>query len=205
MDVAGLVMPVRVGADNRLMTGKLLPAEPPAKLLRLIYGQPVVRAVPWVKADDVMMAFDILALLIHAIAEVGAHTGNCKIFLAAVQRGNTVILSRHKPPVCVQRGLHGKLVMCKGQVFFSVAVVGVFRADMFERCQRLHLPFPALQTSKQLVVDRGNRDNRTDTCALNGSADKLGLPDVLGTRFTPAIYRVCSSDCRSHHEFSDTP
>ena len=41
---------------------------------------------------------------------------------------------------------------------------------------------------KQLVVDRGDRDNRTDTCALNGSADKLGLPDVLGTRFTPAIY-----------------
>ena len=33
---------------------------------------------------------------------------------------------------------------------------------------------------KQLVVDRGNRDNRTDACALNGSADKLGL---MGTSF----------------------
>ena len=188
MDVAGLVMPVRVGADDRLMTGKLLPAKPLAKLLRLIHGQPVVRAVPRVKADNVMVALDILALLILAIAEVGAHTGNCKIFLAAVQRGNAVILSRHKPPVRVQRRLHGKLIVRKGQVFFSVAVVGVFRADMFERCQRLHLPFPEPQTSKRLVVDRGSRDNRTDTCALNGSVDKLGLPDVLGTRFMPAIY-----------------
>ena len=70
MDVAGLVMPVRMGADNRLMTGKLFPAKPLAKLLRLIHGQPVVRAVPWVKADDVVMAFDILVLLILAIAEV---------------------------------------------------------------------------------------------------------------------------------------
>ena len=67
--------------------------------MRLVHGQPVVRAVSWVKADDVMMALDVLALLILAIAEVGAHTGNRKIFLTAVQRGNAVILSRHKPPV----------------------------------------------------------------------------------------------------------
>ena len=106
MDVAGLVMPVRVGADNRLMTGKLLPAKLLAKLLRLIHGQPIVRAVPRVKADNVMVALDVLALLILTIAEIGAHTGNRKIFLTAVQGGNTVILSRHKPPIRVQRGLH---------------------------------------------------------------------------------------------------
>lgn len=64
MDVAGLVMPVRVGADDRLMTGKLLPAKLLAKLLRLIHGQPIVRAVPRVKADNVMVALDVLALLI---------------------------------------------------------------------------------------------------------------------------------------------
>ena len=46
MDVAGLVMPVRVGADDSLMTGKLLPAKPLTKLLRLVHGQPIVRAVP---------------------------------------------------------------------------------------------------------------------------------------------------------------
>ena len=35
---------------------------------------------------------------------------------------------------------------------------------------------------KQLVVDRGDRDNRTDACALNGSADKLGLTDAVGRK-----------------------
>ncbi len=165
MDVAGLVMPVRVGADDCLMTGKLLPAEPLTKLLRLVHGQPVIRAVPWVKADDVMVALDVLALLILAIAEVGTHTGNREIILAAVQRGNAVILSRHKPPVCVQRGLHGKLIVRKGQVFFSVAVVGVFRADMFERCQRLHLPFPEPQTSKR-------RDRKSPPAPLPQAGDR---------------------------------
>ena len=165
MDVAGLVMPVRVGADNRLMTGKLLPAKPLAQLLRLVHGQPIVRAVPWVKADDVVVALYVLFLLIFSIAEVGAHTGNCKIFLAAVQGGNTIILSRHEPPLLVQRGLHGKLVVRKGQVFFCVAVVGIFRADMFERCQRLHLPFPEPQTSKR-------RDRKPPPAPLPQAGDR---------------------------------
>ena len=111
----------------------------------------------------------------------------------------------------------------------SSIIVGVFRADMFERCQRLHLPCPKPQTSsgeigsrrphlcrklgigivpvidstgdlievisdpavfgsqlpecgKQLAVDRGNRDNGTDACALNGSVDKLRLTDAVGRK-----------------------
>ena len=59
-------------------------AHPKRKGGQTYHGQPVVRAVPWVKADDVMVAFDILALLILAIAEIGSHTGNRKIFFAAV-------------------------------------------------------------------------------------------------------------------------
>lgn len=35
---------------------------------------------------------------------------------------------------------------------------------------------------QQLVIDRGNRDNGTDACALNGSADKLGLTDAVGRK-----------------------
>ena len=35
---------------------------------------------------------------------------------------------------------------------------------------------------KQLIIDRGNRDNGTDACALNGSADKLGLTDAVGRK-----------------------
>ena len=35
---------------------------------------------------------------------------------------------------------------------------------------------------QQLVIDRGNRDNGTDACAPDGSADKLGLADTVGCK-----------------------
>ena len=35
---------------------------------------------------------------------------------------------------------------------------------------------------KQLVVDRGNRDNGANACALNGSVDKRRLTDVVGRK-----------------------
>ena len=130
------------------MSGELLFTKPLAQLLRTVNGQPVVRAVPWVKGNDVVVALYVLFLLILSVAEIGAHTGNSEIFLAAIQRGYAVVLPRHKPPVFIKGGLHGKLIVRKGQIFFSVAVVGVLRADMLERCQRLHLPFQELQTSR---------------------------------------------------------
>ena len=48
-------MPVRVGADKSLVSGEMLGAELLAQLLRPINGQAVVRAVPWVKADDLSL------------------------------------------------------------------------------------------------------------------------------------------------------
>ncbi len=99
-----------------------------AQCLRPVYGQAVVRCVPWVKADDVVMAFHIFPPLVLPVAEIGAHIGNGKIFLAAVQRVNPVILAGNQPPPFVKGGLHGKLVMLKGQIGFGGSVIGVLRA-----------------------------------------------------------------------------
>ena len=149
MDIAAVIVSVRVGADNGLVSGEVGGTKSLAQLLRPVNGQAVVCPVPWVKADNVVVAFHILPLLVFAIAEIGAHTGNGKIFLAAVQRSYAVILAGDKPPVFIKSGAHGKLVMLKGQILLGCAVVGVFRADMFECRQRLHLPFARLQTSRR--------------------------------------------------------
>ena len=92
MDIFGVAVSVRVGADKGLVSGEMLGAELLAQLLRPINGQAVVRAVPWVKADDIVVAFHIFPPLVLPIAEICPHTGNGKIFLAAVQRGYSVIL-----------------------------------------------------------------------------------------------------------------
>ena len=114
MNVAAVVMPVRVGAYQRLMSGEMLFTELLAQRLRPVYGQAVVWCVTGVKTDNVMVALYVLPFLVLAVSEIGTHTGDCKIFLTAIQRGNAVIITENKPPVSVQCGLHGKLVMLKG-------------------------------------------------------------------------------------------
>ena len=148
MNVARVIVPVRVGTDNGLVSGELCFAKFLAQRLCLINGQTVVRSVPWVKADDVVVGLHIFPLLVLAIAEIGAQTGNSKIFFAAVQRGKAVALTGNKPPVFIKGGFHGKLVMLKSEVGFRCSVVGIFRADMFECCQQLHPLSARLQTSR---------------------------------------------------------
>ena len=148
MDIAAVVVSVRVDADNGLVSGEMLVAKFLAQRLRLINGQTVVRSVPWVKADDIVVGFHIFPFLVLAIAEIGAQTGNSKIFFAAVQRGKAVALTGNKPPVFIKGGFHGKLVMLKSEVGFRCSVVGIFRADMFECCQQLHPLSARLQTSR---------------------------------------------------------
>ena len=149
MDIAAVVVSVRVGADNGLVSGKLLSAKFLAQRLRPVYGQTVVHRVPWVKADNVVVAFYIFPLLVLPIAEIGAHTGNGKILVAAVQRGYSIVLPEHEPPVFIKGGLHGKLVMFKGEVLLGCAIVRIFRADMFECCQQRHPLSARLQTSRR--------------------------------------------------------
>ena len=147
MNIAAAVVPVGVCTDDGLMTGKVFLAEFLSKTLCQIYGQSVIGNILGIKADDIVMTFDIFPFLIFAIAEVGSQTGNRKIFVTAVQCRNAVILSWDKSAVFVQGGLHGELVMLKSEIGFSSRVVGIFRAYMLERCQQHHPPFSSLQIS----------------------------------------------------------
>ena len=101
-----------------------------------------------------MVAFHIFAFLVFAVAEVSPHARDSEIFLATAYRGNSEIFAWYEPPVFIKRGLHGKFIVNKGEVFFCRAVVSVFRAYMLERCQRLHLPFPKFQISKRRDLTR---------------------------------------------------
>ena len=99
----------------------------------------MIGAVTRVKADDVMVTLYVLPLLVFPITEIDPQAGNGEVLPAAVQRRNTVILTRDKPPISVQNGLAGKLVMLKSEVLLCRAIVGIFRGDMFECCQWRHL------------------------------------------------------------------
>ena len=114
MNVAAVVMPVRVGAYQRLVSGEMRLTKFLAQCLRLVYGQAVVGCVTGVKADNVMVALYVLPFLVLAVFQIGAHTRYGEIFITTIQRGNEVACPRNYLPVSVQCGLHGKLVMLKG-------------------------------------------------------------------------------------------
>ena len=100
-------------------------------------------------AYDIVVAFHIFPFLVFLIAEIGSHTGNSEILAPAVEGRNAVILPRYQPPVFIKGGFHGKLVMLKCEIGFRCAIVGVFRADMFECCQQRHPLSARLQTLGQ--------------------------------------------------------
>ena len=128
-----------MGADKGLVAGEMFFTELLPQRLRPVYGQAVVRPVPRVKADDVVVAFHIFPPLVFLIAEIGPHTRNGKILPVAVQRGQPVVLAGDKPAGFIKDGLHGKLVMLKEKILLGGSVVGVFRVDMLECCQPRHL------------------------------------------------------------------
>jgi len=85
VDVSRMVMPIRVSADDGRVTGEVFFTEFQAKYLCLFHGQAVVGCISWVKADDILVAFDITMLGIFTILAVRQQTGRCKREIAALK------------------------------------------------------------------------------------------------------------------------
>ena len=139
MNVSTMAVPARMGTDKSLMSGEMLGTEFFSQFLCHVHSQTMIRHILRVEADNIVVTFHILPFLIFSVAEICPHTGNRKIFIAAVQRRNAIVLSGNEPAVFVQRCSHGELVVLKSQVGFGGGVISVFRADMFECCQERHL------------------------------------------------------------------
>ena len=71
----------------------------------------MIGTVTRIKAENVVMAFYIFPFLVFAVTEVGSQAGNSEVLSVTVEGGNAVVLAGDKPPVFVQNGLAGVLVM----------------------------------------------------------------------------------------------
>ena len=85
VDISRTVMPIGVSADDGGMTGEVFFAEFQAKCLCLFHGQAVVGCIPWVEADDILMALNITMLGVLAILAVCQQTGRCKREIATLK------------------------------------------------------------------------------------------------------------------------
>ena len=138
MDISRMVVSVWVGADNGGMTGKVFFAEFQAKCLCLFHGQAVVGCISGVKADDILVAFDITMLGVLTILAVCQQTGCCKREIATLKGVEQVRIPQLRLAVLIQKLLSGERVVLVNEVRFDGGVVRILRGDMLERCHTVH-------------------------------------------------------------------
>ncbi|CUN26742.1 Uncharacterised protein [Faecalibacterium prausnitzii] len=118
-----MVVPIRVSADDGRMTGEVFFTEFQAKCLCLFHGQAVVGCISWVKADDILVTFDITMLGVLAILAVCQQTGCCKGEIATLKRIEQVGFPQLRLALFIKKLLSGELVMLVNEVRFDGSVV----------------------------------------------------------------------------------
>ena len=126
MDIPRMVVPIRVSADDGRMTGEVFFAEFQAKCLCLFHGQAVVGCISWVKADDILVAFDITMLGVLTILAVCQQTGRCKREIATLKGVEQVGFPQLRLALFIQKLLSGERIVLVNEVRFDGGVVRVF-------------------------------------------------------------------------------
>lgn len=85
-------------------------------------------SVLWAKADDVLVDFHIVPLLIFSAVEIGAHTGNGKVTAAAVQNEQAAALPENHTAGFIKDGFVGKRGMIKQEILLGGSAVRILRA-----------------------------------------------------------------------------
>ena len=141
VDVSRTVVPIRVGADDGRMTGKVCFTEVQAESLCFFHGQAVVGCISGVKADDILVALNIIGVVVLVVLSVCQQAGRCKREIAAFKRIQNVRIPQHGPALLIKKLLPGELIVLVNQVRFDGGVVRILRGDMLERCHTVHQEF----------------------------------------------------------------
>ena len=121
-----MVVPIRVSADDGGMTGEVFFAEFQAKCLCRFHGQAVVGCISWVKADDILVTFDITMLGVLAILAVRQQTSRCKREIATLKGVEQVRIPQLRSALFIQKLLSGERVVLVNEVRFDGGIVRVF-------------------------------------------------------------------------------
>ena len=130
MNIAAAIVTVHVRTDQCLMSRKVGFCVFQSKLLRPFPRQAIFCAVPWVKADDVMMAFDFILVFVLLIFAVQLLAGRIEGIGFTVQTVQIILIPHDTISVLVKDRSFPKLVMLKNQVLQRSTIVGVLTCDM---------------------------------------------------------------------------
>ena len=130
MNVAAAIVTVHVRTDQSLMPRKIRFCIFQSKFLRPFPRQAIFRAVPWIKTDDVMVAFDFILVFVLLIFAVQLLAGRIEGIGFTVQTVQIILISHDTISVLVKDRNFPKLVMLENQVLQRSAIVGTLTCDM---------------------------------------------------------------------------
>ena len=91
MDVSRMVVPIRVSADDGRMTGEVFFTKVQTEGLCPFHGQAVVGCISGVKAEDILVALDIVRVVVLVVLSVCQQTGSCKRIIATFKSKLSVV------------------------------------------------------------------------------------------------------------------
>ena len=130
MNVAAAIVPVHVRTDQSLMPRKIRFCIFQSKLLCPFSRQTIFCAVPWVKADDVMMAFDFILVFVFLVLAVQLLAGRIEGIGFTVQTGQIKLIPHDTISVLVKDRSFPKLVMFENQILQRSTIVGTLTCDV---------------------------------------------------------------------------
>ena len=130
MNVAATIVTVHVRTDQCLMPRKICFCVFQSKLLCSFTRQAIFCAVLWVKADDVMMAFDFIFVFVLLIFAVQLLAGRIKGIGFTVQTVQIKLISHDTISVLVKDRSFPKLVILENQILQRSTIVGTLTCDV---------------------------------------------------------------------------
>ena len=130
MNVAAAIVPVHVRTDQSLMPRKIRFCIFQSKLLRPFSRQTIFCAVPWIKADNVVVAFDFILVLVLLVFAVQLLAGRIEGIGFTVQAVQIKLIPHNTIFILVKNRSFPKLVILENQILQRSTIVGVLTCDM---------------------------------------------------------------------------
>ena len=130
MNVSAAIVTVHVRTDQCLMPRKICFCVFQSKLLRPFTRQTIFCAVPWIKADDVMVRFNFILVFVLLIFAVQLLAGRIEGIGFTVQTVQIKLIPHDTISVLVKDRSFPKLVMLENQILQCSTIVGTLTCDV---------------------------------------------------------------------------
>ena len=130
MNIAAAIMTVNEPTDQSLIHRKICLCVFQPKLLCPFPRQTIFCAVPWIKADDVMVRFNFILVFVLLIFAVQLLAGRIEGIRFTDQTVQLILISHDTISVLVKDQSFPKFVMLENQVLQRSTIVGTLTCDV---------------------------------------------------------------------------